>query len=83
MRIIADRDIPQAESAFSEFGDVKLIGGRELKSDALGDAEILLVRSVTRVDGRLLDGSNIRIVGTATSGVDHLDMDYLNGRGIS
>jgi len=83
LRIIADRDIPQAASAFSEFGDVELVGGRSLTRDALGDAEILLVRSVTRVDGALLDGSNIRFVGTATSGVDHLDMDYLDRRGIS
>lgn len=83
MRIIADRDIPQVQSAFSEFGDVELVSGRALTAPQLGDAEILIVRSVTRVDNRLLENSKVRFVGTATSGIDHLDTDYLRERGIA
>lgn len=60
-----------------------LVDGRSLTRAQLGDAEILLVRSVTRVDSGLLDGSNIRLVGTATSGIDHLDINYLRGREIA
>ncbi len=82
MRIVADRDIPHARTAFSKFGEVELAAGRSLSRDRLGDAQILLVRSVTRVDHRLLDGTDIRFVGTATSGVDHLDTEYLNLRKI-
>jgi len=40
------------------------------------------VRSVTRVDAHLLEGSSVRFVGTATIGMDHLDLDYLRARGI-
>ena len=32
---------------------------------------------MTRVDAQLLSGSAIRFVGTATSGFDHIDRDYL------
>jgi erythronate-4-phosphate dehydrogenase len=35
------------------------------------------VRSVTRVDERLLKGSKVQFVGSATSGIDHIDRPYL------
>ena len=82
MRIIADRDIPQVKSAFSEFGEVELVSGRSLTPAQLGDAQILIVRSITQVDQSLLEHSKICIVGTATSGIDHLDTRYLQERGI-
>jgi len=40
------------------------------------------VRSITRVDAKLLAGSRLRFVATATSGTDHLDLDWLAGQGI-
>jgi len=83
LRVIADRDIPQVRSAFAEFGDVCLVSGRTLTPGQLRDAEILLVRSVTRVDKGLLENSKIRYVGTTTSGIDHLDTVYLQERGIT
>ncbi len=83
MHIIVDRDIPQATSAFSRFGDVTLVDGRSVTRAQLLDADILLVRSVTRVDAQLLEGTNVRLVGTATSGIDHLDTSYLDQRAIA
>ena len=44
---------------------------------------LLIVRSETRVDARLLEGTPVRFVGTSTIGVDHLDTAYLAGRGIA
>jgi erythronate-4-phosphate dehydrogenase len=82
VRIIADRHIPDAAIAFSDFGDVLLVDGRNLTRRQIGDAEVLLVRSVTQVDSSLLDGSKVGFVGTATSGTDHLDKAYLDERGI-
>ena len=48
----------------------------------LNRAELLLVRSVTRVDARLLKGTAVRIVGTASAGVDHIDQRALRAAGI-
>jgi erythronate-4-phosphate dehydrogenase len=42
----------------------------------------LLVRSVTRVDADLLEGTKVRFVGTATSGIDHVDVDSLRTRDV-
>jgi len=56
--------------------------GRAIQAPDLRDIDVLLVRSVTRVDEALLKDSSVRFVGTATIGTDHLDTDYLRGAGI-
>ncbi|MCG3195922.1 MAG: Erythronate-4-phosphate dehydrogenase [bacterium] len=82
MRILADRNIPFAVEVFSQFGHVRLASGREITPEMVREAEILVVRSVTRVDSALLEGSPVRFVGTATIGTDHIDLRYLKERGI-
>ncbi len=77
MKIIADTNIPYVEEAFSDFGEIRLMPGREITSDDLRDAEILLIRSVTRADEELLSGTAVRFLATATIGYDHVDLDYL------
>lgn len=82
MKIVADENIPQVEELFSELGEVSLVSGRNLKAEQLQDADILLVRSVTQVNEELLESSKVKFVGTATIGIDHLNVKYLSGRGI-
>jgi len=77
MKIIADANIPFVKDCFSSIGEVELFPGRQITRDIIGDAECLLVRSVTRVDSALLAGSKVRFVGTATIGFDHIDIEYL------
>lgn len=83
MRIVADQNITEVEAAFGGLGEVIRVPGRTLAREHLRDAEMLLVRSVTRVNAGLLDGTPVRFVATATSGVDHIDMDYLRARSIA
>ncbi|MBN2376801.1 MAG: 4-phosphoerythronate dehydrogenase [Sedimentisphaerales bacterium] len=83
MKIVADENIPFAQQAFSHLGDVLLLPGRSLSHEHLKNADILLVRSITNVNSQLLDGTPVRFVGTATIGTDHIDLPYLNRRGIA
>lgn len=83
MRILADENIPLVDAFFSEHGDIRRMPGRRINKAALEDIEILLVRSVTRVDRELLEGSSVRFVGTCTIGTDHLDLDYFVEAGIT
>jgi erythronate-4-phosphate dehydrogenase len=82
MKIIADENIPCVEQAFASLGEVTLLPGRGMQAADVRDADVLLVRSVTRVDASLLDNSAVRFVGSATIGFDHVDRDYLRNRGI-
>ncbi|WP_217473716.1 4-phosphoerythronate dehydrogenase PdxB [Stutzerimonas stutzeri] len=82
MRILADENIPLVDDFFGEHGDIRRMTGRSINRAALEQAEVLLVRSVTRVDRELLEGSAVRFVGTCTIGTDHLDIDYFDEVGI-
>lgn len=82
MKIVADQNIPFVKECFSSIGDVAVVQGRQITPDTVRTADILLVRSVTKVDQRLLAGSKVKFVATATIGTDHLDIDYLRKNGI-
>ena len=82
MRIVVDENIPFAREAFGRLGEVVTLPGRSITSRALRDADALVVRSVTRVDRLLLEGTSVRFVATATIGTDHIDSEYLLRREI-
>jgi erythronate-4-phosphate dehydrogenase len=82
MNIVADSNIPYVQEAFSAFGNVLAVSGREIRRSILSKADMLVVRSVTRVDHALLHGTPVQFVGTATIGTDHVDAEYLKNRGI-
>ncbi|MCG8392494.1 MAG: 4-phosphoerythronate dehydrogenase [Pseudomonadales bacterium] len=81
MQIIADANMPGL-APFEALGTVTRVDGRTLTAEQIGEAQVLLVRSVTRVDAALLDGTQVRFVGSATIGTDHVDLEYLAARGI-
>lgn len=78
LRIIADESIPLVRELFKSMGSVQLAAGHALTREDVRDVDVLLVRSVTRVDAELLEGSAVRFVGTATIGVDHIETEFLH-----
>lgn len=82
MLIVADENIPFAETLFSRLGTVRTMPGRQMMLDAVRNADLLMVRSVTRVNENLLSGTHVRFVGTATAGTDHVDEAWLNSQDI-
>lgn len=83
LKIVADENIPKLSEYFSSLGEVVKVSGRKLCTEQLLGADVLLVRSVTKVDEALLAGTSIRFVATATIGIDHLDTNYLDQKGIA
>lgn len=82
MRIWVDENIPMGKEAFEAHGQVTSFAGRGLVRGDLAGTDALIVRSITRVDAGLLEGTPVRFVGTATIGTDHVDQAYLGARGI-
>lgn len=83
LSIVVDENVPFALESFGQFGSLRIRAGRHITAADVKDADVLIVRSVTRVDEALLSGSAVRFVGTATIGCDHIDGDYLKSRGIA
>lgn len=84
MKIYIDENIPYGESFFNAFGELHFFSGRTVTAEQLSDADVLLVRSITKVDQSLLHLNNsLKFVGTATIGTDHIDQSYLQSRNIT
>lgn len=87
VNIVADGHIWGIEQAMQELAGyeatLRILPTSEIDAAAVRDADILMVRSSTRVDATLLAGSSVRFVATATVGDDHVDQAWLVGRGIA
>lgn len=77
MKIVVDQKIPFVEKAFGPFGIIAKYDSRAIDAAAVKDADALLVRSETKVNDKLLTGSKVKFVGTATIGTDHVDLEFL------
>ena len=82
MKIIVDENIPLADELFGDMGKLVRLPGREIKATDCRDADVLLVRSLTSVNESLLNGSQVKFVGSCTIGIDHLDTTYLQRQNI-
>ncbi len=76
MNILSDPNIPLIEAFFSELGDIGYFRQETFAAD-LKSADILIVRSNTVLNPQMLKHSNLQVVATATSGTDHLPLDWL------
>ncbi|WP_413693300.1 4-phosphoerythronate dehydrogenase [Psychromonas sp. KJ10-2] len=84
MKIYIDENMPHGRSFFESFGEVITFSGRDVTAQQIQDADILLVRSITKVNESLLAlNKQIQFVGTATIGTDHIDIEYLQSRNIA
>lgn len=82
MHIVADSKIPFLRGILEPYAQVSYYEPNEITNAVVRDADILLVRTRTKVDKRLLAGSRCSFVGTATIGYDHIDTEYCNANGI-
>lgn len=86
LTLVADENILGLQDLIRNIPDlnIKLLtcAGRQISAQALADADVLFVRSVTQVNEALLKNSPVQFVGTATAGLEHIDTAYLKQRGI-
>ena len=82
MKIFADENMPLVTQLFGQRAQIVRGPGRSLSRQQLTGVDVLLVRSVTKVNAELLEGSAVKFVGSATAGTDHVDTDYLKQAGI-
>ena len=84
LKIYADENMPYVQQFFAGLGDICLVDGRNLTATQVADADVLLVRSVTKINAELLSkNGKLQFVGTATIGVDHIDKTYLQNRAVT
>ena len=83
MKLVIDDAVWGFEEIFSDFGEIVTLPGRQIDRQSLLDCDILIIRSRTRVNKELLQGTKVRFVGSTVAGVDHIDETYLNENNIT
>lgn len=83
MKIVIDDRIPYIRPALEALPvEAVYLPAAEMTPQAVQDADALIIRTRTRCDEALLQGSRVQFIATATIGYDHIDADYCARAGI-
>jgi len=82
MKIIIDDKIPYIRGAFEGVAEVVYLPGSKTTSEVAKDADAIVTRTRTICNEKLLAGSSVKFIATATIGYDHIDTDYCDAVGI-
>jgi D-3-phosphoglycerate dehydrogenase / 2-oxoglutarate reductase len=70
------------QAKLAKIGDVQVIKPSALKQH-IADADIILISLESKIDKPLIDkAKKLKIIGTPTTGLDHIDTDYAKTKGI-
>lgn len=82
MKIVVDKKIPFIKGVLEKHADVVYLEGREISRRDLLDADALIVRTRTKCNKDLLEGTPVRFIASATIGFDHIDTTFCNSKKI-
>lgn len=82
LKIVADKAIPFLEGVFDPYADMTYLPGDKIGPEDVMDADVLMVRTRTKCNADLLEGSKVKFIATATIGTDHIDFPYCDSKGI-
>ncbi len=77
-----DRNIPFIHGVLEPYAEVRYLPGSGFTKDTIHDADAIIVRTRTRCDASLLEGTKVRFIASATIGYDHIDTAYCAKHGI-
>lgn len=83
IKVIVDDKIPYIREALAAIHvEVRYLPGNAFTNAVVRDADALIIRTRTRCDKTLLEGSSVQFIATATIGYDHIDTAYCAAHGI-
>ena len=87
--ILIEQSLAKSKSYFEKLGAIAIVDFCNIDNDTAGtastanNAEVIIIRSITTVDKKFLQKfPNLKVVATATSGTDHIDINFLKKSGI-
>lgn len=83
MKIIADEAIPYLKGIFENECEVEYYPGSEITPQRVKDADALIVRTRTKCNAQLLEGSKVKVIASATIGTDHIDRAWCQSHNIA
>ncbi|MBP5373771.1 MAG: 4-phosphoerythronate dehydrogenase [Bacteroidales bacterium] len=83
MKVVADTNIPFLKGVLEPYAEVVYKEGRSIDRETVADADALLLRTRTKCNAQLLEGSRVKMISNATIGTDHVDLPWCEAHGIS
>ena len=82
MKVIIDDKIPFIKNALELYADVEYLAGNAITRDKLKDADAIIIRTRTKCNTELLEGTKVKFIASATIGYDHIDTQYCEEKDI-
>lgn len=87
MRILVDKDIKYFKEIVSRLSCFKNIeffyeNQKFINNKNLHSFDGVFIRSLTKVDSKLISNTKLKLIGSATSGIDHINKKILNKKRI-
>lgn len=83
MKIVIDGKIPFIKGVLEPFADIEYYPGSSITRDKIKDADALIIRTRTKCNEALLEGTNVKFIATATIGFDHIDTTWCEKNNIA
>lgn len=82
IKIIADDKIPFLKGVLEPFASIEYLNYSQITNEKLKDVDALLIRTRTKCNKELLEGTKVKFIATATIGFDHIDTKYCDEKNI-
>ncbi len=81
--IVADRNIPFLREALEPYANMHYFPANQITREVVATADALVIRTRTKCNAALLEGTPVKFIATATIGHDHIDKVFCKQAGIS
>ena len=83
IRLIIERNIPYVAGLLDDYATVRYLAPEEITPKAVRETDGMIIRTRTKCNEELLKKSEVKMIATATIGMDHIDLDYCKSRSIT
>jgi len=82
MKIVADTNIPFLKGVMEPYAQVQYLDAKDIDHQVLMDADALIIRTRTKCNQEMLEGTKVQMIASATIGTDHIDLAWCRENGI-
>jgi erythronate-4-phosphate dehydrogenase len=83
LKILIEANVPFVKGLLEPYADVIYLPANQINRDTVKDVDAMIIRTRTRCNADLLEGSRCRFIATATIGTDHIDLEWCKANGIT
>lgn len=83
LKIVAECSVPYIKGVAEKLGEVTYCPSEKFTPELVKEADWLIIRSTTKCNRALLEGSKVQLITSATIGFDHIDTHFCHEAGIT